>query len=114
LVVHWAARFSGNIRGALLVAAPDPYGPSFPAQAQGFTPLPTDPLPFPSILVASADDPYSDRKFAQACAASWGSQLIDVGAKGHINSDSGLGDWPLGQALLSQLSGHRESMPFAG
>mgnify|MGYP000182071266 CR=1 FL=1 len=30
----------------------------------------------------------------------WGSRLIDAGPRGHLNSDSGLGDWPEGHALL--------------
>jgi predicted alpha/beta hydrolase family esterase len=103
LVAHWGARFSGQILGALLVAAPDPHGANFPAQARGFTPAPTDPLPFPSIVVASTDDPYADFEFAQTCARSWGSQLVNLGAKGHINADSGLGGWPEGRTLLRKL-----------
>jgi predicted alpha/beta hydrolase family esterase len=103
LVAHWAAHFSGKVLGALLVAVPDPHGRNFPAQARGFAPLPKGPLPFPSIVVASTDDPYADLQFAQACACSWGSQLIDVGAKGHLNADSGLDDWRDGQVLLREL-----------
>lgn len=111
LVAHWAARFSGTVKGALLVAVPDPHGANFPAQARGFTPLPQEPLPFPSILVASADDPYSDPRFARVCASSWGSRLVDVGAKGHINSDSGLDDWPQGQSLLRALMDSANGWP---
>ena len=33
----------------------------------------------------------------------WGAQFIDHGACGHINADSGLGDWPEGRALLRSL-----------
>jgi predicted alpha/beta hydrolase family esterase len=28
---------------------------------------------------------------------------VDLGAAGHINADSSLGDWPEGQALLQTL-----------
>jgi hypothetical protein len=36
-------------------------------------------------------------------AADWGAQAQSVGALGHINADSGLGDWPEGRALLRSL-----------
>jgi predicted alpha/beta hydrolase family esterase len=71
----------------------------------GFDHFPPDPLPFPSIVVASTDDPYGSVEFAQSCAQAWGSRFVDAGARGHINADSGLGDWPEGYALLRQLSG---------
>jgi predicted alpha/beta hydrolase family esterase len=100
LVAHWGSRFAGKIMGALLVAVPDPRGANFPTRARGFAPLPTAPLPFASIVVASTDDPYADMQFAQAHADSWGSQIINIGAKGHINAASGLDDWPQGRALL--------------
>jgi hypothetical protein len=33
----------------------------------------------------------------------WGSQLIDAGAIGHINTDSGVGAWSEGVNLLASL-----------
>jgi predicted alpha/beta hydrolase family esterase len=36
-------------------------------------------------------------------AAAWGARCIDYGMAGHINADSGLGDWPEGHAHLTQL-----------
>jgi predicted alpha/beta hydrolase family esterase len=59
-VAHWAAVTKRSVRGALLVAPPDPEGPSFPDVIQGFRSLPRAPLPFPSLLVASHDDPAGD------------------------------------------------------
>ena len=53
--------------------------------------------------MASHDDPYCSFARAQSFAAAWGSTLVDAGAAGHINADSGLGDWPQGQALLNKL-----------
>ena len=104
LVAHWAAASAnGHIHGALLVAVPDPEGPSFPKEASGFSPLPVRPLGFPSVVVASADDPYGSAEHAARCAAAWGSRLVEVGAAGHINSASGLGAWSDGFALLRQL-----------
>lgn len=104
LAVQWAAATRLSIRGALLVGVPNPDRPSFPAEIQGFTPLPQDPLPFPSVLVASTNDPYGDFDFAQRCAQAWGSRLVSLGAAGHINTASGYGEWPLGWALLEQLT----------
>ena len=40
---------------------------------------------------------------AGALAADWGARLVDGGARGHINAESGLGAWPQGQALMRQL-----------
>lgn len=86
-----------HIQGALLVAPPDPAGVHFPASlnSHGFLPDLTHAMPFPSIVVASSDDPYGSLAFAKDCAQQWGSQFVNMGDKGHINSDSGLGDWPL-------------------
>jgi hypothetical protein len=60
-------------------------------------------LPFPSIVVASTDDPYVTVDRATAFATAWGSRLTLVERAGHLNSASGLGDWPLGYALLETL-----------
>ena len=30
--------------------------------------------------------------------------LVDAGSRGHLNADSGLGDWPEGRALLTALA----------
>jgi uncharacterized protein len=103
-VAHWAAG-GGRARAALLVAAADPEGPSFPEVARSFAPVPLVPLGFPSRVVASRNDPFGSFEFAQRCAAAWGSALTDIGAAGHVNADSGLGDWPAGQRLLAGLLG---------
>nr|MBA3967783.1 alpha/beta fold hydrolase [Nitrospirales bacterium] len=51
-VAHWAAHTSLNIKGALLVAPPNPEGIGFPSEATGFSPVPLDSFGFPSIVVA--------------------------------------------------------------
>lgn len=108
-VAHWAARHGGETRagvaGALLVAVPDPGGPAFPAAARGFASLPEQRLPFPSLIVASDDDPYARMAHAERYAAAWGSRLHRIGKLGHINAASGLGDWPAGWQLLESLTG---------
>jgi predicted alpha/beta hydrolase family esterase len=103
VVASWLARTSIRIAGALLVAVPDPSGASFPSEAKGFHPVPPGPLPCPSLVVASSDDPYSDIAFATQCADAWGSRLINIGQAGHINAASGLGRWDEGQRLLRSL-----------
>ncbi len=106
-VAHWAAvtplTHVTTVKGALLVAPPDPESPAFPPAAAGFTPLPLSPLPFPSILVASTDDPYASTAFSEQCAHAWGSRLVFIGAAGHINAASGVGEWEEGKVLLGEL-----------
>ena len=102
-VVHWAGMPGRMVRGALLVAPADVDGAGFPLEARGFAPMPLRPLPFPSILVASTDDPYVTMERAQIFAEAWGSRLVEAGAVGHLNSASGLGAWPEGRKLLDEL-----------
>jgi predicted alpha/beta hydrolase family esterase len=104
LVAHWAAAGSGRrVRGALLVAPSDTEAASYPAGPTGFAPMPLYRLPFPSVVVASTDDPYVTAERARTFAEAWGSRMVTVGDAGHINSQSGLGDWPAGFALLQEL-----------
>ncbi len=107
-VVHWAARSRLRVRGALLVAPPDPAGPFFPAVAASFSPVPRRPLPFRTTVVASSNDPYSSLAYARACAHEWGGKLVDIGAAGHVNAETGLGWWNEGMLLLLELSGERK------
>lgn len=102
-VAHWAHYSKTKVKAALLVAVPDPERASFPDRALGFSSLARTRFAFPSMIVASSNDPYSDLDFSQQCAEAWGSRLENVGAQGHINSSSGLGDWPHGKALLKAL-----------
>jgi predicted alpha/beta hydrolase family esterase len=105
LVAHWAAAHPGeNVRGALLVAPSDVEAPSYPPGTTGFEPMPLDPLPFPSIVVASTDDEYVTLERAERFARAWGSRLEMAGPLGHMNSASRLGSWPQGFALLRELT----------
>lgn len=99
------------IAGAFLVAPPEVANPGIrPRHLMTFGPYPRDPLPFPSIVVASRNDPFGSYAQAEDIAHSWGSQLVDAGAAGHINPESGHGPWPEGSVVfarfLSGLSGH--------
>jgi len=105
LVGHWApqSKHLAKVRGALLVAPSDVEAPSYPEGPTGFSPMPLAKLPFPSIVVMSTDDEYVTPERAAFFARAWGSHLYDAGAKGHINSDSRLGMWPEGFALVEEL-----------
>jgi uncharacterized protein len=87
----------GKVKGAFLVGLPDVERPDFvPAIDRSFAPIPRDPLPFPSVLVASRTDPHCDYAKAEDVAYSWGAAIVDAGDAGHINTDSGHGPWPEG------------------
>ncbi len=107
LVAHWAVGASParhvRVRAALLVAPSDPAGPAYPAGAQGFAPVPLVRLPFPTVVVASDDDPYVSVARASEFARAWGSRLVQLPGAGHINVASGHGAWPQGWALLEEL-----------
>ena len=104
LVAHWLQATRLRVAGALLVAVPDPASAQFPAEATGFAPVPAGPMPCPSIVVASQDDPYASSGYARGRASSWGSRFVDIGKAGHINAASGLGDWSAGHDLLARLT----------
>ncbi|WP_438005133.1 alpha/beta hydrolase [Sorangium sp. So ce321] len=104
-VVHWAALGARSVRAALLVAPAYTGSPSYPRAALTFHPLPSARLPFPSIVVASSNDPYCTLERAEALARAWGSRFINMGPCGHINTDAGFGPWPEGERLLAALIG---------
>jgi hypothetical protein len=54
--------------------------------------------------VASANDPYGSLEFARFAASAWGSRFINIGSAGHINSNSGLGEWNDGFFLFKELA----------
>ena len=60
-------------------------------------------LPFPARVVYSSDDPFCAADRALQMAADWGAPAQCLGAAGHVNAASGLGDWPEG--LLRALGG---------
>ncbi|MET8244951.1 alpha/beta fold hydrolase [Streptomyces sp. NPDC005202] len=108
--VHWAARHRADVRGALLATPPDfttPLPDGYPTPAElaehGWTPVPRARLPFPSIVAASADDPLGAPERVAELARSWGSQLLQLGAVGHLNPASGYGEWPQGEELIRML-----------
>jgi predicted alpha/beta hydrolase family esterase len=104
LVAHGAKRFGQRVKGALLVAPADVDSPAHtPDEVRSFSPIPLIRFPFPSVMVASTDDPHSTMDRARLFARAWGSRLVTLPRAGHINAAAGFGDWPEGKALLSEL-----------
>jgi predicted alpha/beta hydrolase family esterase len=108
-VVHWARLSSGGdrdrVRGALLVAPADPEAPGTAErhpELLSLAPLPLEELPFPALLVYSENDPYCMPERAEALAEAWGAAAVSAGEAGHLNVESGHGDWPDGEVLLSE------------
>lgn len=99
-VAHLPERVHARIQAALLVA---PANPERRAVLCDFAPVPYQPLPYPSIVVASNNDPFCPVRLAGGYARAWGSEFIRLNDAGHINVDSGHGPWPLGWSLLEFL-----------
>jgi uncharacterized protein len=105
LVAAWAAhsRHAARVRAALLVAPPDTERADMPPNLFNWRPIVRARLPFASLVVHGDDDPYCASERAIQMASDWGSERRCIGARGHINGESGLGDWPEGRVLLRDL-----------
>ena len=108
LIAHWAlSHDTRSITGALLVSPADVDSSEHtPDEVRGFSPMPLEKLPFPSIVVVSDNDPYVSIERAELFAESWGSRLINIGSYGHINAESELSSWEFGKNLVVQLNQH--------
>lgn len=107
LIANMAGRpLATKIRGALLVA---------PAQLErvetlhpcivSFGASPTAPLPFPSIVIGSNNDPYMTPEELEQTSALWRGTHINLGSVGHINVASGFGRWPQAYDFMNRLKG---------
>jgi uncharacterized protein len=97
-----------KVRGAFLVTAPSERSLiSLPGIDPALAQVPRPPLPFRSVLVASSSDPFATLEESADLALAWGSQLVEAGDAGHINTESGHGPWPEGMmsfaGFLSKL-----------
>ncbi|MCU0956990.1 MAG: alpha/beta hydrolase [Hydrogenophaga sp.] len=106
LTAAWAqiSRSTARVQGALLVAPGDPERDALRAVLPSWAPIVRQRLPFASTLIGSRNDPYCSHDKAQSLAQAWGSRFIDLGERGHINAESGLGDWPEGLLWLNELN----------
>ncbi len=103
LITHWQLRHSGDVRGAMLVAPADVERDDAPALVRSFSPIPLQPLPFSSIVVASSNDPYVSIERSRHFASTWGSRFVNLGPCGHIDTAAGFGPWRRGEVLLQNL-----------
>ena len=104
-VAAWAAhsRNTHRVKAALLVAPPDVQRPDVGALLPSWNPPALQPLPFAACVLASSNDAFCAPERAAEFAAAWGADYVDVGARGHLNADSALGDWPEAHERLLAL-----------
>ncbi|MBV8635017.1 MAG: alpha/beta hydrolase [Burkholderiaceae bacterium] len=95
--VHAAARGANNIAAALMVAPADPDKFGLSEILSGRK------LGFPALVLGSTTDPWMSEERASYWAGQWGAQYRCLGAVGHINAETGLGDWPEGLVMLQAL-----------
>jgi predicted alpha/beta hydrolase family esterase len=114
IVAHWAlahpAKAAGRIAGALLatpadieLALPEGYPTLDQLTANGWMPIPRNPLPFPAIVAASTNDPLARKERVEQLARDWGCQVDVLGAVGHLNPASGYGSWLDANRLIDQV-----------
>jgi predicted alpha/beta hydrolase family esterase len=106
LTACWAthSRHVPRVHSALLVAPPDTERADMPPNLFNWRPIVRARLPFTSLTVISSDDPYCATARAPGMARDWGSAVAAIGPRGHINGDSGLGDWSEGWSLLQSIA----------
>jgi predicted alpha/beta hydrolase family esterase len=95
--VQAAHDHSERIAGALLVAPADPE--KFGVEDY----LPATPLAFRAVVVGSTNDSWMRLERTAHWADLWGADLVNLGAAGHVNVDSGFGPWPEGLAIFERL-----------
>jgi predicted alpha/beta hydrolase family esterase len=100
-----ASRNPRAVAGVFLVAPADPQ--NFDVEPL----LPEAALQFPSAIVASSNDPWLKLMTAGLWAQRWDSRLINVGAAGHINAESGFGPWVEGRMLFTAFKRSLEDWP---
>ncbi|MDE2436940.1 MAG: alpha/beta hydrolase [Sphingomonadales bacterium] len=111
MVAAWALKPTRKIRGALLATPADvenPLPPGYPSfedlNANGWVPIPRMRLPFPTLVVASRNDPLAGFGKVAELARGWGAELIDAGEVGHLNPPAGFGPWADALPLIERLS----------
>lgn len=110
MVAHWAQHHRRPIAGALLATPADverPLPAGYPTldqlEANGWLPLPHAPLPFPTLVAISSNDPLAGEARSEALAEAWGGEIVRLGAVGHLNPAAGYGPWPAGKELILSL-----------
>lgn len=99
LAAEYLHRSKTEVAGVFMVAVPDPAGPNFPiSEAREFAEFSRQLLRCPSLIVVSSNDPYSKAVYTNEIATLWGADVVNIGAKDHINE---VGQWDEGHNLLT-------------
>lgn len=96
-VARYLKQGGAGVAAALLVAPADPR--KFDAADQ----LPLRPLDLHSYLIGSESDPWMRLESASAWALLWAARFINLGAAGHVNTESGFGPFPVAKTLVDRL-----------
>ncbi len=102
-VAEWVKKYNRRIKAALLVAPPDAELVNSKIKRNL---IETDYIihfPFRSTVIASSTDPWISIEKAFFYAKSWGSEFINIGDAGHINTLSGHGKWEQGYDILRKI-----------
>jgi predicted alpha/beta hydrolase family esterase len=70
----------------------------------GWLPIPREPLPFPSTVAASTNDPLGSLERVTGFAVAWGSRIVNVGAVGHLNPAAGFGEWKRAEDFVREFA----------
>jgi predicted alpha/beta hydrolase family esterase len=107
-VADIAAELGDRVKGGFLVAPPSVRAiHEIEGVDPQFAKVPFAALPFPSVLVASRDDPFAKFEESEDFARAWQAEIADAGNAGHINAASGHGPWPEG---LMKLAGFLKNL----
>jgi len=116
--IHALPKIRHRVAGAFFVSPADLSDQEALLRKQGLSelgalaPYPTVPLSFPSIMIASRNDPHGSFEHAGDIANAWGSFLIDAGQSGHIDVESGHGPWPEGTMVFAQFISRLKPVPL--
>ena len=92
---HWQSHWQRTLPHSQRIEQAEPL--------RNFAPLPLAPLPFPSVLVGSDNDPAASADRARAMGKVWGSEVSVLNGVGHINVASGHHRWEEGLVFLDRL-----------
>jgi predicted alpha/beta hydrolase family esterase len=116
LIASWRPE---KLAGVILVAPAAPqrfshYGPINESQKNLQTiasTLPDQRLNTLGVLVASKNDPWMSVVQADQLSRDWGLAFYNAGNAGHINSESGYGEWPLIKDFVTAMLEAVEPLP---
>jgi uncharacterized protein len=102
LVVKCLPLFKNRIAGVFLVAPPDLTSPAFSVDLSEFSVGRAAPWNVSGWVVYSEDDPYASVAYSDKFASTYGFLSSNAGRQGHINAESGLGEWKEGHELFKR------------